>query len=94
MEQNKSSFFWPQGILIALVTLVGSLSLGLMLLVKPNASDAQSKQNINENNIAAKTGTQQRIEGLKAAMLTTWEKEATAKGLSVPVPCKLSRYND
>ncbi|XZF61660.1 MAG: polysaccharide deacetylase family protein [Gloeotrichia echinulata DVL01] len=88
MEQNKSSFFWPQGILIALVTLVGSLSLGLMLLVKPNASDAESKENINENHSTAQVGTQQRIEGLKAAMLTTWQQEATAKGLSVAVPTR------
>ncbi len=85
MESNKS-FFWPQGILIALVVLTGSLSLGLMMLVKPNTSEAQSKQNINENYIAAKTGTQQRIEGLKAAMLTIWQQEATAKGLSSDLP--------
>ncbi|AFY33338.1 polysaccharide deacetylase family protein [Calothrix sp. PCC 7507] len=85
MESNKS-FFWPQGILIALVALTGSLSLGLMMLVKPNASEAQSKQSINENYIAAKPGTQQRIEGLKAAMLTIWQQEASAKGLASDLP--------
>jgi chitin deacetylase len=87
VESNKS-FFWPQGILIALVAITGSFSLGLMMLLKPNASDAQSRESINKNYITAKTGTQQRLEGLKAAMLTTWQQEASTKGLSSTVPAR------
>ncbi len=84
MENNKS-FFWPQGILIALLGLSASLSVGLMMLIKPNASEAQSGQSINVNNTATRVGTQQRIEGLKAAMLTSWQQEAKIKGLSYAV---------
>nr|WP_225225730.1 polysaccharide deacetylase family protein [Komarekiella delphini-convector] len=57
-----------------------------MMLVKSNFSEAQNRQNIYVTDIAAKVGTQQRIEGLKAAMLTTWQQEAQAKGLSYSVP--------
>lgn len=86
MEKNKS-FFWPQGILIILVGLTGSLSLGLMMLLKPNISDAQSSQNVVKvNDIAANGGTQQRIEQLKAVMLTSWQQEAQAKGIAHDVP--------
>ncbi|MFN6566752.1 polysaccharide deacetylase [Nostoc minutum NIES-26] len=84
MENNKS-FFWPQGIIIALLLLSASLSVGLMMLIKPNASEAQSRQNINTNHVVAKVGTQQRIEGLKTTMLTSWQREAQAKGLSYAV---------
>jgi peptidoglycan/xylan/chitin deacetylase (PgdA/CDA1 family) len=87
VESNKS-FFWPQGILIAIVAITGSLSLGLMMLVKPNTSEAQSRQSINENYIAPKVGTQQRLEGLKATMLTIWQKEASAKGLASDLPTR------
>lgn len=86
MENNKS-FLWPQGILISLLALSASLSVGSMMLLKPNTSDAQSRQNIstNTNPITAKSGTRQRIEGLKATMLTTWQREAQVKGLSYAV---------
>lgn len=86
MENNKSSFLWPQGILIALFALSASLSIGLMMLFKPNSSDAQSRQSIATTNMAAKVGTQQRIEGLKAMMLTSWQQEAKVKGLSYALP--------
>ncbi|MBD6617583.1 polysaccharide deacetylase family protein [Komarekiella sp. 'clone 1'] len=85
MENNKS-FLWPEGILITLLALCGTFSLGFMMLVKSNFSEAQNRQNIYVTDIAAKVGTQQRIEGLKAAMLTTWQQEAQAKGLSYSVP--------
>ncbi|MBW4556582.1 MAG: polysaccharide deacetylase family protein [Trichormus sp. ATA11-4-KO1] len=86
MENNKS-FLWPQGILIALLALSATLSIGLMLLIKPNASEAQSRQSIkNINSIAAKVGTQQRIEGLKATMLTSWQQEANTKGFASAAP--------
>jgi len=53
-----------------------------MMLLRPNASEAQSSQSINiNNNLVAKVGTQKRIEGLKATMLTSWQQEAQAKGL-------------
>ncbi|MBE9198144.1 MULTISPECIES: polysaccharide deacetylase family protein [unclassified Nodularia (in: cyanobacteria)] len=82
MENNKS-FFWSQGILIALLALSATLSISLMLLIKPHTSDAQSKPSIDMNNLsAAKIGTQQRIEELKATMLTSWQQEANTKGFS------------
>lgn len=83
MENNKS-LLWPQGILVGLFALSASLSVGLMMLVKPNTSDAQNRQSINVTNIptsAAKPGTQKRIESLKAAMLNSWQQQAQAKGL-------------
>ncbi|BAY11470.1 polysaccharide deacetylase family protein [Calothrix sp. NIES-2098] len=85
MEHNKS-FFWPQGLLIALVALVGSFSLGLMMLVKPNASEAQSQNNISETPTSAKLGTQERIESLKTTMLSSWQQQAKAKGFAYAIP--------
>lgn len=87
MENNKS-FFWPQGILIILLCLTGTLGIGLMMLVRANTSKAQNNQRIKINKIAANTGTQQRIEKFKAAMLTTWQKEAQAKGIITDVPSR------
>ncbi|MBC5796614.1 polysaccharide deacetylase family protein [Sphaerospermopsis sp. LEGE 00249] len=87
MENNKS-FFWPQGILIVLLCLTGTLGIGLMMLVTANTSESQNNQRININEIAANTGTQQRIEKFKAAMLTTWQKEAQAKGIITDVPSR------
>ncbi|WP_414754431.1 polysaccharide deacetylase family protein [Anabaena sp. CCY 9910] len=90
MENNKS-FLWPQGILFALLALSASLSVGVMMLLKPNASDAQSRVNINNINITstpAKAGTQQRIEKFKSMMLTSWQQEAKTKGLSYAVPTR------
>jgi peptidoglycan-N-acetylglucosamine deacetylase len=84
--ENHKSFFWPQGLLIALVALVGSFSLGLMMLVKPNTSEAQSQPSINEVPTSAKAGTQARIESLKATMLTSWQQQAKAKGFAYALP--------
>ncbi|BAY26215.1 polysaccharide deacetylase [Calothrix sp. NIES-2100] len=84
--ENHKSFFWSQGLLIALVGLVGSFSLGLMMLVKPNTSEAQSQQSINEITTSAKAGTQARIESLKAMMLTSWQQQAQAKGFAYALP--------
>ncbi|MBW4628959.1 MAG: polysaccharide deacetylase family protein [Brasilonema octagenarum HA4186-MV1] len=78
-------FIVPKKILIALLLLGASLSVGMMMLSKQNFSEAQSLQDINVNNIAAKIGTQQRIEELKAAMLASWQQQAKAKGLSYTV---------
>ncbi len=87
MENNKS-FLWPEGILIALLALGGIFSLAFMMLLRPNASEAQSRQSIKVKDVAANVGTQQRIQKLKAAMLTSWQQEAQAKGLSYPLPSR------
>ncbi|MEH2171525.1 polysaccharide deacetylase family protein [Nostoc sp.] len=84
MENNKS-FLWPEGILIALLALGGVFSLAFMMLLRPNASDAQSRPSINIKDVSANVGTQQRIEKLKAAMLTSWQQEAQTKGLGYPL---------
>ncbi|QLE59299.1 polysaccharide deacetylase family protein [Nostoc sp. TCL26-01] len=60
-----------------------------MMLLKPNASDAQIKQSTNGINLPktpAKAGTRQRVENLKATMLTSWQQQAKVKGLSYPIP--------
>ncbi len=85
MEKNKS-FLWSQGILIALLALGGSLSLGLMMPINPKASEAQSQQSINPNDKNAQIETQQRIEQLKSAMLGSWQQQAKAKGIAYTVP--------
>jgi peptidoglycan-N-acetylglucosamine deacetylase len=87
MENNKS-FLWPEGILIALLALGGVFSLAFMMLLRPNTSEAQSRQTINVKEIAANTGTEQRIDKLKAAMLTSWQQQAQVKGLAYPLPSR------
>jgi peptidoglycan-N-acetylglucosamine deacetylase len=87
--ENNKSFLWPQGILVALLALGATLSVGVMMLIKPNASEAQNNPSINvNNNSVAKVGTQKRIEGLKATMLTSWQKEAQAKGLGYAIAAR------
>ena len=86
MENNKS-FFGTQGILIAILGLTGTLSIALMILFKAKISDAQSQGVIVKNkDIAANVKTQQRLEDFKTEMLTTWQQEAQAKGVSTDVP--------
>jgi peptidoglycan-N-acetylglucosamine deacetylase len=87
VKRNKSSF-WPQGILIALVALGGSLSLGLMMPANPNSSEATSSQSIKSNDIAANLDTQKRVEGFKTAMLASWQQEAKTKGLAYTIPLR------
>ncbi|KAF3889021.1 MULTISPECIES: polysaccharide deacetylase family protein [Nostocales] len=87
MESNKS-YVWSQGIFIALVALCGSFSLGLMMPINPNASKAQIEQPVNLKEIAASTGNQQRVEKFKTAMITTWQQEASIKGLSYAIPSR------
>jgi peptidoglycan/xylan/chitin deacetylase (PgdA/CDA1 family) len=84
--ENKKSFFWPQGILIVLLCLTGTVGIGLMMFLKPIASEAQNSQNIITNDITANVETQERIEKFKSAMLTTWQHEAQAKGIITDVP--------
>ncbi|BCL36749.1 polysaccharide deacetylase family protein [Nostoc sp. MS1] len=90
MENNKS-FLWPQGILFALLAISASLSVGVMMLFKPNTSDAQIKTNINSINTIttpAKVGTSRQIEKLKSMMLNSLQQEARNKGLSDGVPSR------
>jgi peptidoglycan-N-acetylglucosamine deacetylase len=101
--ENNKSFLWPQGILIALLFLSASFSMGVMLLIRLNASDslggdslrgesiaitmAQNKQSGNINNSSPiQVGTQQRIEELKATMLTSWQQEANHRGFASAAP--------
>ena len=86
MEDNKS-FFGTQGILIAILGLTGTLSIALMILFKAKISDAQIQGVIVKNkDIAASVKIQQRLEEFKTEMLTTWQQEAQAKGVSTDVP--------
>ncbi|NEU74839.1 polysaccharide deacetylase family protein [Hassallia byssoidea VB512170] len=85
MENNKS-FFWSQGIIIALLALGSSLSLGLMMPINPKASEAKSEISINSNKKHISIETTQRIEQFKSAMLRTWQQEAKVKGLAYSVP--------
>ncbi|MBD2503551.1 polysaccharide deacetylase family protein [Anabaena azotica] len=88
MENNKS-FLWPQGILFALLAISASLSVGVMMLLRPNSSDAQNRKSINNIttiSTAAKAGTSQRIEKLKSMMVTSLQEQARSKGLSDNVP--------
>jgi peptidoglycan/xylan/chitin deacetylase (PgdA/CDA1 family) len=71
------------GTLIALLAFCGSLALGFMWPVNPNASDGETK---NLQNTGVQTETRQRIQNFKAAMLVTWQKEARTKGLSYGIP--------
>jgi peptidoglycan-N-acetylglucosamine deacetylase len=86
--ENNKSFFWTQGILIALLGLAGTLGIGFMMLVKPNPTEAQSSQKINLNDITTSVGTQERIEELKSIMLNSWQQEAQAKGIAPDVPLR------
>jgi peptidoglycan-N-acetylglucosamine deacetylase len=86
--ENNKSFLWPEGILIALLALGGVFSLAFMMLLRPNVSEAQSSQTISVKRVAANVGTQQRIEKLKASMLTSWQQEAQTKGLSYAIPLR------
>ncbi|TAF11163.1 MAG: polysaccharide deacetylase family protein [Nostocales cyanobacterium] len=85
MENNKS-FFGTQGLLITLICLTGTVGIGFMMLLKPNASEAQNNRSITTNEFAANVGTQERIEQFKTTMLTTWQREAQAKGIAADVP--------
>lgn len=87
MENNKL-LLWPQGILIVLLCLTGTVGIGVMMLLKPKISEAQSQQNIDINKITVSIGTQKRIEQFKASMLTTWQQEAQAKGIVIDVPSR------
>jgi peptidoglycan-N-acetylglucosamine deacetylase len=81
MENNKP-FGWSQGALIALLGVGGCLSLGLMLPIFPSNWGTQSTQTINIKDVSLQALTQEKIEAIKSSMLTSWQKEAVAKGIS------------
>ncbi len=85
MDDNKS-FFGLQKILVTLLVLGGSVSCGMMMLIKSSSSNAQSTENINVNNLPSKVGIQQQIEELKATMLRSWQQQVQTKGFSYTVP--------
>lgn len=85
MENNKS-FNWTRSAIIGLVGLGSCLTLGLMLYVKPNTSNGQTTQTIDIKNLSLKAVTQQQIEGFKATMLTTLQKESAIKGFDYDLP--------
>ncbi|MEH2257427.1 polysaccharide deacetylase family protein [Nostoc sp.] len=85
MDDNKS-FFGLQKILVTLLVLSGSVSCGMMMLIKSSSSNAQSTENINVNNLPSKVGIQQKIEELKAMMLRSWQQQVQTKGFSYTVP--------
>ncbi|MFM6815494.1 MAG: polysaccharide deacetylase family protein, partial [Dolichospermum sp.] len=86
MENNKS-FFETQGILISILGLTGALSIALMIMFKGNTSDAQNRSvSTKDNDTAVLMVTQERLEDLKTEMLTSWQQQAQARGVSTDVP--------
>ncbi|GEM_PF-264422 len=84
--ENHKSLIWPQAIVVAILALCGAFGIGLLLPVNPKMSEAQTKQALDSKDLTAKTGTQQRIEKFKAMMLTSWQEQAKAKGISYNLP--------
>ncbi|OUL24282.1 polysaccharide deacetylase family protein [Nostoc sp. 106C] len=87
MQKNKS-FLYAQKILITLLILSVSFSFGMLTLIKPKVSKAQSQQN---NDSAASDGIQQRLEEFKETMLTILQQQAQVKGLLYAVPPRFER---
>ncbi|NJR14687.1 MAG: polysaccharide deacetylase family protein [Calothrix sp. CSU_2_0] len=81
MENNKP-FGWSQGALIALLGVAGCLSFGSMLAIRPGNLETKSRQTIDIKDVSLPGLTQERIEAIKSSMLTSWQKEAIAKGIS------------
>jgi peptidoglycan-N-acetylglucosamine deacetylase len=86
--ENNKSFFWPQGILLALIALGGSLSLGLLVPMSLNNFNTETTSAVNLKDIEIKGGTQQRLNQFKLAMLTSWQQQAKVKGLSYNIPAR------
>ena len=83
---NNKPILWTPAKLVGLLALCSSFSLSLIFLIKINLFKALSQQSVNVNNITADVGTQQRVEELKAAMLTSWQQQAQIKGFSDSIP--------
>ncbi|MEH1784700.1 polysaccharide deacetylase family protein [Nostoc sp.] len=86
--EDKKSFFGLKKILVTLLVLGTGLSVGTMMFIKSNSSEAQSTDNINVSNLPSKVVTQQLIEDLKATMLRIWQQQAQIKNLSYTVPLR------
>jgi peptidoglycan-N-acetylglucosamine deacetylase len=80
--ENNKPFGWSQGALIAFLGVMGCLSLGLMLPIIPSKSETQNTQTIDIKDLSLQALTQERVEAIKSSMLTSWQKEAAAKGIS------------
>ncbi|MFQ4143239.1 polysaccharide deacetylase family protein [Chlorogloeopsis sp. ULAP02] len=87
MENNKS-FVWPQGILLALIALSGSLSLGLIVPMSLKSFYVDTTNAVDLKDIEIKGGAQERLNQLKLAMLTSWQQQARVKGLSYSIPAR------
>ncbi|MDM9380893.1 polysaccharide deacetylase family protein [Chlorogloeopsis sp. ULAP01] len=87
MENNKS-FIWPQGILLALIALSGSLSLGLIVPMSLKSFNVETTNAIDFKDVEIKGGTQARLNQFKLAMLTSWQQQARVKGLSYNIPAR------
>ncbi|NET02296.1 MAG: polysaccharide deacetylase family protein [Sphaerospermopsis sp. SIO1G1] len=85
MENNKP-LLWSHNILIFALCLTSVVGLGAMMLLRTRISEAQNQGSLNADNLTVNVGTQKRVEGFKAAMLTTWQQEAQAKGIVTDVP--------
>jgi chitin deacetylase len=85
--ENNKSVVWPQGILISLIALCGSLSIGLIMPINQSTSEINTKHNIeNTDDTEVKTGTQKRLKQFKVAMLASWQQQAKLKGISYIIP--------
>ncbi|MEM7725946.1 MAG: polysaccharide deacetylase family protein [Cyanobacteria bacterium P01_A01_bin.45] len=86
MEKNKS-FVWQNRILIGLTLVAGAMGLGIVMPLRPsNLLQLTSSQVTDSERVKPQTGTQKQIEGFKAAMLSTWQQQAAAKGVYHTVP--------
>jgi chitin deacetylase len=87
--ENNKSVVWPQAILISLIALCGSLSLGLIMPINQSISEIHTKHNIeNTDDTEVKTGTQKRLKQFKVAMLASWQQQAKLKGISYVIPSR------
>jgi peptidoglycan/xylan/chitin deacetylase (PgdA/CDA1 family) len=87
--ENNKSVVWPQGILISLIALCGSLSLGLIMPINQSSSEIQTQPTIdNVNDTGVKTGTQRRLKQFKTVMLASWQQQAKLKGISYTIPSR------
>ncbi|WP_442938766.1 polysaccharide deacetylase family protein [Nostoc sp.] len=84
MFNNKPRLWTPKK-LVTLLILSSSFSLSFIIFIKTNVFKASKPQKI-VNNLIANVETQQRVEELKAAMLTSWQQKAQVNGFSDSIP--------
>jgi peptidoglycan-N-acetylglucosamine deacetylase len=89
VKKKNKSFIWPQGVLLGLLALAVTLTLGFISPLKSNLSQAQIRgDSANQNTAVAQVATQQRVEQFKSQMLNSWQLEATAKGVTYELPSR------